>query len=172
MATKTSTRDADIKALGEKIKSVRFAMLTTIESDGTLKSRPMTTQQVEFDGDIWFFVGLDGDSVTAIKANENVNLGYAKPDDNLYVSVTGKAEIVNDDAKKKEFWNPLFKAWFPDGLEDPSLGLIKVTVTSAEYWDSPSSLVVTLVGFAKALITHEEYDGGDSQNKEIELAKK
>lgn len=172
MAKTTSTRDEDIKTLADKIKSIRFAMLTTVDSDGTLKSRPMTTQEVEFDGDLWFFVGLDTEPVRQIKKNGTVNVAYSKPDDNLYVSVSGDAEIVNDDAKKKEFWNPLFKAWFPDGLEDPNLGLIKVSVTGAEYWDAPSGIVVTLVGFAKALITHERYENDESQNKELDLSKK
>jgi general stress protein 26 len=172
MAKTTSTRDADIKTLGEKIKSVRFAMLTTVEPDGTLQSRPMTTQQVEFDGDLWFFVGLDTDPVSAIKSNSNVNVAYAKPEDNLYVSVSGTAEIVEDEAKKKELWNPLFKAWYPDGLEDPTLGLIKVSVTSAEYWDSPLGIVVTLLGFAKAIVTHERYENSESENKELDLSRK
>lgn len=171
MSESTTGMNKDVKTLGEKIKGVRFAMLTTMSPEGKLKSRPMTTMDMEFDGDLWFFVGLDAEQVSEIRGNKNVNLAYAKPDDNLFVSVAGQAEIVNDAAKKKELWNPLYKAWFPKGLEDPNLGLIKVNVQSAEYWDSPSGIVVVLAGFAKALITGKR-DKNASENEELELAGK
>ncbi|MDQ3122831.1 MAG: pyridoxamine 5'-phosphate oxidase family protein [Actinomycetota bacterium] len=30
-------------------------MMTTVEADGSLRSRPMWTQGDEFDGSLWFF---------------------------------------------------------------------------------------------------------------------
>jgi general stress protein 26 len=69
------------------------------------------------------------------------------------VSVSGRAQIVLDHHKFEELWSPLYKAWFPLGLEDPDLILIKVHVESAEYWDSPSNMIVKLVGFAKAILS-------------------
>ncbi len=50
-------RNASIKKLGELIEDIDIAMLTTIDDDSALRSRPMGTQQIEFDGDLWFFVG-------------------------------------------------------------------------------------------------------------------
>lgn len=60
-------RNEHIKKLGELTKDIKFAMLTTVEPDGSLRSRPMATQQVEFDGDLWFFTGASSHKVHEIK---------------------------------------------------------------------------------------------------------
>ena len=155
------------KKLRDLIKDIRFAMLTTLEEDGTLKSRPMATQEVEFDGDIWFFTYGGAPKVDEIVSNQHVNVSYSEPKDQKYVSVSGTAQLVRDRQKIEELWNPLFKAWFPKGLDEPDLALLKVSVDKAEYWDSPSSKVVRLVGFAKALITGEQI-GNPGDNQKIE----
>ena len=53
--TELSEREGNIKKLAGMIREIDFAMLTTAEADGTLRSRPMSTQRREFDGDLWFF---------------------------------------------------------------------------------------------------------------------
>jgi len=165
--TDQPSRAEAIKKLGELIKEINIAMLTTIEADGALRSRPMATQQSEFDGDLWFFLGTSSPKAQEIRNDPRVNLSYAQPDDQRYVSVSGRGELVRDPAKMKELWNPLFKAWFPDGLEDPDLALLKVNVEQAEYWDSPSSTFVTLVGFAKALVTGQRAEVGENAKLDL-----
>lgn len=165
--TDQPSRAEAIKKLGELIKEINIAMLTTIEADGALRSRPMATQQSEFDGDLWFFLGTSSPKAQEIRNDPRVNLSYAQPDDQRYVSVSGRGELVRDQAKMKELWNPLFKAWFPDGLEDPDLALLKVNVEQAEYWDSPSSTFVTLVGFAKALVTGQRAEVGENAKLDL-----
>jgi general stress protein 26 len=154
------TKKEAIKKLNELIKDVQVAMLTTIDW-GVLRSRPMQTQEAEFDGTLWFFTSTDTHKTEEIEKDRRVNVSYAAPDSNTYVSVSGTAEIVSDRAKIEELWNPILKAWFPKGLEDSTLCLLKVTVEQAEYWDSPSSTVVQVVGFVQALVTGERADGGD-----------
>jgi general stress protein 26 len=157
----------DIETLRDLIKGIRFAMLTTIDEEGFLHSRPMATQQAEFDGDLWFFTGAASPKVGEVQRDERVNLSYADPDDNRYVSLSGAARLVRDPVKAKELWNPALKAWFPDGLDDPNLALLRVRVEKAEYWDSPSSKMVQLAGFIKAVATGKPYDGGE--NEKIDL---
>jgi len=153
-AKKVSPVNQDsIQKVRDLIKGIKIAMLTTSNSDGVLHSRPMGTQEVEFDGDLWFFTGSDTQKVNEIKKDQVVNVSYAS--DPRYVSISGTAQIVNDKAKMKELWNPLFKAWFPDGLDDPTLRLLKVTVKQAEYWDNPGGIVATIIGFAESLINKE-----------------
>ena len=157
------TKQEKLENLWDKIKDIRIAMLTTEESDGTLRSRPMYMQQAEFVGDIWFFTRDDSGKVREIMHDKQVNLGYADPDDQRYASVSGPAQVIDDQAKEKELWNPALKAWFPDGLDDPHLSLIKVHAEQAEYWDSPNGKVVQLVGLAKAAVTGEAYEGGENE---------
>lgn len=155
-----------IEKLKEMLEGIDFCMLTTIDG-GQLRSRPMSTQEFEFDGDLWFFTRDNTHKTDEIGKDPRVNVAYSKPDDNRYVSVSGTAEIVKDRAKMEELWSPILKAWFPDGLEDPNICLLKVAVEQAEYWDAPSSSIVQLFGMAKALATGTEMSYGE--NKKITL---
>jgi general stress protein 26 len=155
------THSEGVKKLWDMIKDVRVAMMTTVAEDGSLHSRPMATQQTDFDGDIWFFTGARSLKVFEVQRDHKVNLSYANPDDERYVSVSGSATLVRDRKKAEQLWNPLHKAWFPKGLDDPDLAMLKVTVERAEYWDAPSSTMVQIAGFVKAMLTGERYEPGE-----------
>ncbi len=159
----TKTRQEAIEKLNALIEDIDFAMLTTADTDGVLRSRPMSTQKAEFDGDLWFFTSDKTHKVEEIERDNRVNASYAKPEDNVYVSVSGTAEINKDRAKMEELWNPILKAWFPKGLDDPTICLLKVNVEQAEYWDSPSSTLVQIAGFVKALVTGKRADSGENE---------
>lgn len=159
----------DIAKLGELIKDIRVAMLTTADTEGRLHSRPMSNQDHEFDGTLWFFTGANSGKVHELARDSHVNLSYANPDDQKYVSVSGRASISRDKAKMKELWSPIHKAWFPDGLDDPNLALLRVEVDSAEYWDAPASSVVQLYGFAKAILTGKAYGEEGVEHEKVKL---
>jgi general stress protein 26 len=147
------TREQMIAKVAGLIKDIDIAMMTTEAEDGLLHSRPMATQKTEFDGTLWFFTGQSTGKVSEIDWNPEVNLSYAQPSDTRYVSISGSAEIVDDRAKMAELWNDIYKAWFPQGLDEPDLCLLRVEVTFAEYWDVPSGKMVQVFGFLKALGT-------------------
>ena len=156
------TREESVKKLGALIKDIQMAMLTTIDG-GALRARPMATQDSEFDGELWFFTSDKTHKVAEIEKDNRANVSYSKPNDNVYVSVSGAVSIVKDREKIEELWNPAYKAWFPDGLDDPTICLLKINVEQAEYWDSPSSTIVHIVGFVKALVTGERAQGGENE---------
>ncbi|MBC8045021.1 MAG: pyridoxamine 5'-phosphate oxidase family protein [Rhizobacter sp.] len=174
MATKTPqaqpeslNREDGIKKLRELVKGIDIAMLTTIGDGGALRSRPMGTQDIDFDGDLWFFTSDESGKVSEVKREQQVGVVYAEPKDNRYVSFSGTATLVKDPAKIKELWKPELKVWFPDGLETPDLALLKVSADHAEYWDAPSSVMVTAISFVKALVTGTEAEMGE--NKKVDL---
>lgn len=142
-------------------KSVRTAMLTTTLPDGSLHSRPMATQEVEFDGAAWFFVSRESDLVDEVTRNPQVNVGYAGS--GSWLSLSGTAEIVRDDVRKKELWNEFVTAWFPDGPEDPGVVLVRVDADSAKYWDTPGGKPRALLSMAKARITGDTPDPGTTE---------
>lgn len=162
------TNDAEIKKLEELIKDIRYAMMTTVDNDGTLRSRPMATELREFDGYLWFFTKDDSPKSIELQEDPRVNVSFADSDRNHYVSVSGEAELVHDRAKMRELWNPTYKAWFPDELEDPSIALIRVKVQKAEYWDNPTGKMVVLTGWIKALATGEP--AKPKGNKKLDIA--
>ena len=162
-------RTEAIEKLKGFLEGIDFTMLTTI-SDGKLHSRPMSTQEMDENGDLWFFTQDDSRKIEEIKADNRINAAYSDPDGNTFVSVFGRAEMVKDRAKIEELWSPIYKAWFPEGLDDPHICLLKVHVEDAEYWDAPNSKIVQIAGFVKALVTGTEADMGDQGNIKVNPA--
>lgn len=153
--------DMDLRKLAGMIKDIKFTMLTTVNEDGSMSSRPMATQKIDdetFDGRLWFFTKKDTHKVHSIKHDQHVNLAYAHPEKQSYISVAGRARVVENKEKMRELWNPLLKAWFPEGLEDPQISLISVNIDSAEIWDAPPSKIVQMVGMMKSIVTGKPYD--------------
>jgi general stress protein 26 len=150
-----------IKKLADLIKGIRIAMLTTVDSGGILRSRPMATQEQDFDGELWFFTARSAHKVVEINTDHHVNLAYSDPANNCYVSLSGMGRIIVDKKKAASLWTPLMKAWFPRGLEDQDLALLNVTPTQAEYWDAPSNKMVLALDFAKAIFTGQQASPGD-----------
>ena len=142
-------------------------MLTTVDEDGTLRTRPMATQDLQPDGVLWFFTQVSAPKVGDIQRDQQVSVGYAKPDDELYVALSGTAQLVRDLQKIDELWKPLLKAWFPNGKDDPELALLRVTVNDAEYWDGPSSKLVQLTLIAKNLVTGQQGVGGENAKLDV-----
>jgi general stress protein 26 len=153
------------RKVAELLKGERFGFLTTITMDGRLTSRPMTLQEVEFDGDLWFFVERDSTPVQHITASPEVNVGVGSG--GTWVSLTGDAEVVEDAAKKRDLWNSAVEAWFPQGPDDDSVVLLKVHADSAEYWDSPGGRLATAFSFVKAKVTGERIDAGENEKVDL-----
>lgn len=141
--------------LWDMIKDIKFAMLTTRHSNGHLHSRPMTTQNRSIDEDdaLWFFMSRSREPLHDLEQEDQVNLAYAKPDDQTYVSVSGVAQVVDDVQRKHDLWNKANEAWFPQGPDDADVALVKVTITHADYWDATGSKLVRLYELAKANVT-------------------
>lgn len=156
----TMKNEKNIEILKTKIEEVRICLFTTLSQKDEFSSRPMATAKVEEDGSIWFFTNEYSLKSKEISKENEVTLGYSNPSDNTYITVNGKAELVDDRVRKEAYFSAPVKAWFPDGVDDPRLILIKVTPAAAEYWDGSSSKVVVVYHMLKAIVTGEEYEGG------------
>ena len=152
--------EKNIEILKEKIEDIRICLLNTISESDELSSRPMATAKVEEDGSIWFFTNEYALASKQISKENNVSLGYSDPSSNTYVTINGKAELVDDQVRKEAYFSVPVKAWFPDGLEDPRLILLKVSPETAEYWDSSSSKIVVAFKLLKAVVTGDQPDMG------------
>ena len=143
--------DPNMQKLADLIAEANIAMLTTAEADGTLRSRPLATLEMDSEGKLWFFTAMSSGKVSEIDQHRKVNLSYVNLDKQDYVSISGHARLFRDPGKMQELWTPWVEPWFPEGLADPDLGLLEVTVDEAEYWDAPASKTQRLFGLAKAL---------------------
>ncbi|MFC7686311.1 pyridoxamine 5'-phosphate oxidase family protein [Ureibacillus sp. GCM10028918] len=139
-------KQEEIETLRELIKDIDMAMLTTATEEG-LVSRPMKTQEVEFDGDLWFFTKKNTNKYDEILQNQDVNVAYVGKS---YVSVRGRAEIVEDLGKKKELWSKVYEKIMQTSYDDPNLILIKVKAEAAEYWEG-GNLIKKIVFYYKRM---------------------
>jgi len=159
--------------LWDLINDIEVAMLTTVDAHGRLLSRPLATIKVDGDdGDLWFFAGKDSPKVAQIQREQQVNLSYASPGRQLYVSVAGVASLTQDQALLDKLWSPAYKVWFPDGRQDPQLALLRVRVTSAQYWSAERGWVANVVSAAMAALTGEQYTPDDHDKLDVQARKR
>ena len=151
---------AGIKKIGELIKDIRIAMMTTAAADGSFDSRPMATQKTEFDGTVYFLTRQESGKVQELADDSHVSLVYAEPGDSKFVSVKGRAKVYRDQAKISELWNPMYKAWFPAGEQDPAIAVLQVAVHEAQYWEASSSKLVRGIKYVAAAATGGKVDIG------------
>ncbi|QEW00893.1 pyridoxamine 5'-phosphate oxidase [Microbacterium caowuchunii] len=154
------TDEDDLKTLTQLIRKFRFAMVTTMETDGSLVAHPLTVQEAEFDGDLWFVIGKDAPAAQHLARNPHA--GVSMSSDDAWVSLSGTGRIVEDRAKLAELWKPALEAWFPNGKDDPNVGLLHFTADGAEFWHSPGSRIVHLV----TLLTRRKIEG---ENEKLDL---
>lgn len=152
----------NVEKLIEMVKGVRVCMLITNERNAeNLSGRPMSISKIDDDGTIWFFTKSSSYKVDEIEESKKVSIAITNESSNNYLMIHATAKLVNDKTKMKELWSSILKAWFPLGLDDPDMTLIKVTPNEVNYWDSSSSKMVVLFNMLKAIVTGKEYAEGE-----------
>jgi general stress protein 26 len=146
-------RAEHLTTLAGMIDDIEVAMLTTVDG-GELRSRPMATQKLGAAAELWFFTRKDAPKVGE-STSHPVAISYAQPGKNRYVSVSGRASLVVDQQRFRELWNDALTQWFPGGVDDPELALLRVDIDAAEYWDAPARAFIHIPGFAKS-VKHEK----------------
>ena len=162
MKTERQAND-DLDRLAGLIEGIKVGMLTTIGADGSMRSRPLQTLLMDAQARLWFFVEAESPKTEEMEAHDHqVCLSYADRGKMSYVSVSGTGRLVRDRERMQELWTPLAKAWFPRGVDDPSLALLEVRLDKAELWDAPGSATMRMTGLVKALATGERSALGDN----------
>jgi len=143
----------DLAKMCELIRDIRIALLTTIDHDGRLHTRPVQTLQVDdADRSLWFFTDWSSPKVDELHHDVRVSLGYSDPAKNVFVAVSGSGSLFRDIQKAKELWSVEQRAYYPDGPEDKRLALLRVLIERAEYWTAPGRASY-LVAAVKAAVT-------------------
>lgn len=127
------------------IEGIEFAMLTTVDRDGCLHSRPMAALVPQSNRELWFFISASSAKAEDVRNNQAVNVTYTSSTHHRYVAVSGRAELVFDRDRARRLWQPAYRTWFPLGVDDPDLALLRIKVDKAECWDAPNARVVQLL---------------------------
>lgn len=162
-----------LATLYELITDIAIAMFTTRRADGRMVSRPMATQKRSEGADLWFVTARDSEKLDEIRFDPHVNLGYLNSKTMEWVSVSGKARVVDDRAKIRELWAPDWRAWFGDDggakdgtADDPRMILIGVTVEIAVFLEVNKPRPVVLFELVKGMLTGKPPHAGETQRIE------
>lgn len=146
---------AERKRFEDLLDDFSDAMLTTIGGDGRPYARPMRVARITDGSDLWFVTSKDSDKIEELRTNPVV--GVTMQGGGKYLSVTGNAELTDDQATIDEMWSDAWKIWFPKGKDDSSIVLVKVDAEDGAYWDiSGTNRLRYLYHAGKAYFTGEE----------------
>jgi len=140
-----------LKSLVEEIEICLFC--TDLKTDDGSTCRPMSVIKVCDQGNIWFFSEKNSDKNKAILNDKNVQLFFSHPGKSSYLVVNGEAEIILDKTKIEELWTPVAKIWFKEGKDDPNISIIKVTPTTAYYWDTDGNKMINFIKMVASVVT-------------------
>lgn len=157
--------DQAVAKLREIVKHNATCMFHTRTLLLPMDTRPMMVQEVDDAGALWFFTSRSGEAAQHIQEDQRVMFTITDNGHSEYLVVNGDAELVDDNAKKEELWSAFLKAWFPNGVNDPDLALLKVMPTESRYWDTTNGKVLQLMKIAGAVITGKPNDSGGVNGK-------
>lgn len=136
------------------VKEISICMfITNTDADTNEHTRPMATIDVEDNGTLWFFTDLRSIKVEEVSKERKAHLVYAHPGKESYLDVWGMATVVTDRQQIKDKWSPMVKAWFPDGVDDPNLALLKIVPYKNYYWDAETGKMVQFLKMAASIVT-------------------
>lgn len=145
-----------IKELTDKAPSCFFC--TDIETGKPFITRPMSVQEVDDEGNLWFLSANDSHKNYEIKNDSSVQLLFQGSSYSDFLNLYGTAIISQDKAKIKELWKPILKTWFTGGVDDPRITVIKVTPEEGYYWDTKHNMAVGLLKRAAGAIMGKTMD--------------
>ena len=159
--------DEGKKKIAELAKGIHICMMTTVSQDGSMHSRPMALQNEPFEGTMWFLTRNTSEKVGQIAQDQHVTLTFTEPSDSKYITLRGRASVNEDRGKIKKLWNPMYKAWFPAGENDPEIAVMRVDVSEADYWEASSSKLVMMAKYAFAAVTGGKIQVGEAGHMKV-----
>jgi general stress protein 26 len=155
-----------LKKFRKLVNEINVCMFITNNADGSSgfdHTRPMYTIEVEENGALWFFTDIRSIKVEEISKDQAAHLVYAHPGKESFLDVWGKASIITDKQEIKDKWTLMVKAWFPGGIDDPNISLLKVQPTHAYYWDAEAGRMISFLKIIAGAITGNKSVSSDAQ---------
>jgi general stress protein 26 len=157
---KNLTQQEAIEKIKELAEAIKLCMFCTNLTQQPFETRPMSAQEVDEAGNIWFFSAVESNKNEEINNDNRVQLLFSDAGKAHFLSVYGTATVIKDREKTEELWNVFVKAWFQEGKDDPSLTLIRMRPESAYYWDTKYGKMISLLKIAASVVTGKQMDGG------------
>ncbi len=161
-------REQDERRAWDVMEKVGICMMST-QFEGGIRARPMEARIDRAEGLIWFLTDIRAAKDDEVEAWPDICLVFIDPEEKVYLSVSGRAEVVHDRAKISSLWNDQQQAWWPDGPDDPNVRVICFVPELIEFWDGPANPSVARREFRKAAATGEKPNLGERRKKSVDL---
>lgn len=156
-----------IKKIKELAEEITFCFFCTDLAQPPFESTPMSVQEVDENGNIWFLASKESEKYKNIKINEQVQLYFSDPSSMKYLSLFAKAELVDDQKRIDKYWNKFVAGWFEKGRADPNIVLFKIIPQQAHYWDTKHHKLVSYAVTLLNAIGSNLDDQGRDRNIQI-----
>ncbi|WP_316838410.1 pyridoxamine 5'-phosphate oxidase family protein [Pedobacter gandavensis] len=168
MSTENLAHREAIEKLKTMVDKIDIGMMCTNTSDlGKLHAVPMSRQEVDHEGNLWFLISSDSETYKNLQKSNQISVLYSDISKYRFLSINGIGEISKDQARIEKYWNKMMDGWFEKGKEDPSIRILKISPSEGHYWDNESNKLITFLKVAASAISGEKIDIGREGNLNI-----
>lgn len=161
MSTENLNNQEAVEKLRKLVDGIDIGMLGTYSPNTKfIHAIPMSRQEIDAEGNIWFLFSTASDTYQNLQANQHVSILYSDIKAYNFLSVNGIASISQDRNRIEKYWNKFVEAWFEKGKEDPAIRILKITPIEAHYWDNKSNKLVSILKVAASALTGAKLDIG------------
>lgn len=161
MATENLNNQEAIEKITQLVDKIDIGMLCTYpEESNYVHAVPMSRQEIDKDGNIWYLFSAESETYKHLKKNDCVSILFSQVSDYRFLAINGRAEVSRDQERIEKYWNKFVEAWFEKGKEDPNIRILKVNLIDAHYWDNNTNKLITLIKVATSAISGKKMDIG------------
>lgn len=161
MSTENLNNKEAVEKLNDLVNAIDVGMLSTFSKQSDYPyTIPMSRQEVDEDGNIWFLFSAESDTFKNLVEDSRISLAYAHVGDYKFLSIHATGEVSQDKERIEKYWNKFMDVWFEKGKEDPNIRILKVIPSEAHYWDNKTNKLMTLLKVATAAVTGQDLDIG------------
>lgn len=169
MSIENLTNEGAIEKLKTMVDKIDIGMVCThVNGSERLHAVPMSRQEVDDEGNIWFLFSSESMTYQNLKSSKHVTVLYADIKGYNFLSIDGTAQVSKDQGRIEKYWNKMVEAWFEKGKEDPAVRVLKVVTNDAQYWDNKTNKLVTFLKAATSAITGQDLDIGRTGSLDLD----
>jgi len=155
-----------IRELVEEAQTCFFCTVARVE--GSTGVRPMSVQQVDDDGNLWFLSASDSHKNLELEQDATVDLYFQGSAHSDFLHLKGVATVSEDREKIAELWEPMSQTWFTGGIDDPRITVIRVVPSEGYYWDNKHGNAIAALKIVVGAMLHKTMD--DSIEGRLDVA--
>ncbi len=125
----------------ETIDAVPSCVAITVDPNGDANARVVNSSKLTDQWTVRFMTDRRTRKINEIERTGRMTLLYQNNASGAYVTLVGRATIIDDVAIKTAIWQPHSFKWHPGGPTDSNVVLVEFATDRIEMWHTPSGVV-------------------------------